>query len=458
MSDRAVTLTETRGPALTDTRVPAVPMRTGIVADWVGAAAPPAGIAERAVAIVAILALVGINVVGFFAALTLIAASLLLAALRPADSLRTLIRFSPLLALPLLAAISTLWSDAPAQTLKAGLEVILTAVAAIILCRNASARTLVLVMFAGLLPVCLWTLSAVPDALATGYPMKSFFGSKNELGVVAQLLFSLALAIMFDRSRTVVLRLLALASAGLAVGLMVLSQSATAMTCAVITAVIFPVLLLFGRLPRAARIGAVAVLIAAGGLALPATPQIIAEIEEVRGTVLKKDATLTGRTYLWDMAREISAERPALGHGYHAFWRPGNLDAEALWRWGGVPNKTGFNFHNAFIEMRVDLGWVGVAMLALTYAGVLLLGIARQVLQPSVAMAFLVTLVVVFVVRSYTEDGLFSPFSSILVLCYGCAIYALERGRAASKHSVGPEQQRGLRYVPRVLGGGVTGR
>jgi len=379
----------------------------------------------RALTVAAILSLVAINVFGFLAALLFIVTSLALLVIRPIHSLRGLIRFSPLLILPLLAAISTLWSDAPAQTLKAALELILTAVAAILLCQNSSARTLVLAMFAGVLPVCLWTLSAVPDALATGYPIKSFFGSKNELGLMAQMLFGLSLAIMFDFGRPAWLRLVALAAAGLAVALLGLSQSATAQACSAITMVIFSVLLVFGRLPRGARIAAALTLLVAGGLALPLVPVIVAEIEEVRGTVLKKDATLTGRTHIWEVAREVSAERPALGHGYAAFWRPGNLDAEALWRWGGVPNKSGFNFHNAFIEMRVDLGWVGVALFALTCAGVLLACLWRQVWQPSAEMAFLVSMVTAFYVRSYSESGLVGPFSFATVLWLGAATYAV---------------------------------
>lgn len=463
MSDRTISLGDLRDTAL--------PLRADgtFEPERAGSIPSSTNILERALAIVAILALVAINVVGFFAALLLISSSLLLLALKPGDSVRTLLRFSPLLAIPLLAAMSTLWSDAPAQSLKLGLELILTVVAAILLCRSAPPRLLVLVMFLGFLVVCLATLPTVPLALSTGYPMIAFFGSKNELGMMAQMLFALALAVTLDRQRGAALRWLGIGGIVLAVGLLVLSQSVTAQVCAVITMVVFPVLLLFGRLPLPVRIGLVALLGVAMGAAVPFVGAISAEIAIFRGTVLNKDATLTGRTYLWEVAEKISAERPLLGHGYAAFWRQGNLDAEALWRWGGVPNKTGFNFHNAFVEMRVDLGLVGVILLALTCAGVLLIGIVRQVLRPSVPMAFIVTMHLVFYIRSYSEVGLLGQFSFVTVLWLGGAVYAAsEVGRTApaphkpaSSPAMAPRSGPSTRRFPgmaQARGGGLTTR
>lgn len=418
MSDRTTALVEPRGDTL-PVRVDAAQER-----NWSGRTPSSTGLPERILVIAAILALVAINVVGFFAALVLIASALLLLALKTGDSARTLLRFSPLLALPVLAAVSTFWSDAPSQSLRLGLELILTVVAAILLCRNAPPRLLVLVMFIGFLAVCLATLPAAPLALSTGNPIVTFLGSKNVLGLTAQMLFALALAISLDRERSAVLRWLGIAGILLAVFLLGLSQSATAQVCAVITAVAFPVLLLFGRLPLAVRLGSVVVLGVAMGAALPFVDSITSEIATFRGTVLNKDATLTGRTYLWEVAKQISAERPWLGHGYGAFWRPGNLDAEALWRWGGITSRTGFSFHNAFVEIRVDLGLVGFILLALTCVGVLLLGIVRQVWRPSVPMAFIVTVHLVFYIRSFSESGLLEPFSFLTVLWLGGAVYA----------------------------------
>jgi len=94
-----------------------------------------------------------------------------------------------------------------------------------------------------------------------------------------------------------------------------------------------------------------------------------------------------------------------LGHGYAAFWRPGNLDAEALWRWGGIADRTGFSFHNLFVETKVDLGIVGLAVLVAMCGTVVLLSLARQLRTPSITGAFLLSTLLVLLVRSTIETG-----------------------------------------------------
>lgn len=70
-----------------------------------------------------------------------------------------------------------------------------------------------------------------------------------------------------------------------------------------------------------------------------------------------RDATLTGRTDLWNDLLRIAAERPLLGVGYGAFWigNPHNLWDVHLW------NPT--QGHNGYLDVYVELGGVGVALL-----------------------------------------------------------------------------------------------
>jgi exopolysaccharide production protein ExoQ len=181
----------------------------------------------------------------------------------------------------------------------------------------------------------------------------------------------------------------------------------------------------FGRLKRPARVVAASALALALALAFLFLPEIEAAIGDLRSNVLKKDATLTGRTYLWQIAAQLTAERPWLGHGYYAFWRQGNLDAESLWRWGGIGSRSGFNFHNAYIEMGVDLGFIGQFILYASCAVVALLAAVRQVSRPSVPMAFFLSLQIVVYIRSYAETGLIAPFSLLTALWVGTAVYAI---------------------------------
>lgn len=192
-------------------------------------------------------------------------------------------------------------------------------------------------------------------------------------------------------------------------------------------AVTFPIFVVFGRLSMPMRIAALALALIFVALALIFMPDLQAAWADFRVNVLKKDATLTGRTYLWDVAAKLNAERPWLGRGYYAFWRQGNIDAEGLWRWGGIGTRSGFNFHNAYVEMQVDLGWVGQALFIGVCAGIALTGFARQLIRPSVPMAFLLSLLIVIYVRSYAESGLIAPFSFLTLLWIATALYGFDR-------------------------------
>jgi O-antigen ligase len=75
-----------------------------------------------------------------------------------------------------------------------------------------------------------------------------------------------------------------------------------------------------------------------------------------------RDSTLTGRTALWDELVPL-AVNPWTGAGYGSFWLGERL--EAIWRinwWHPL------QAHNGYIEIFLDLGWVGLALLGLVMA------------------------------------------------------------------------------------------
>jgi len=90
--------------------------------------------------------------------------------------------------------------------------------------------------------------------------------------------------------------------------------------------------------------------------------------------LLGKDATFTGRTEIWDSLLRRSAEQPWTGYGYAAFWGKESMPAnwvrlETEWR---VPSA-----HHGWLEVLIQLGRVGVVMVALTYAANVILSLAR---------------------------------------------------------------------------------
>jgi exopolysaccharide production protein ExoQ len=375
-------------------------------------------------AAVAVLALVATGIIGTIGAAAFILLALILATLRIGETVRDLIRFAPLLILPLLAILSTIWSDAPERTLRAGLQLLITIVAAISVSRGLSPRSMVLVLYCGFLASCLLAIPDIPASLQTGSALSGPYESKNQMGFTAQFLMASALAVTVDPRQFAIARISGVVAIPISFLLLFLAQSSGAQTTAAITLITFPVFLVFGRVNISFRIGLLLVMFVMITIVMILLPDFLAAWTDFRQSVLKKDATLTGRTYLWEVAARLNAEKPFLGRGYYAFWREGNLDAEGLWRWGGITGRHGFNFHNAFIEIQVDLGWVGQAILIVISIWVAAVAMLRQFLRPSIHAAFLLSLILVIYARSYAESGLLSPFSLLTFLWIAVAAYS----------------------------------
>jgi exopolysaccharide production protein ExoQ len=83
-----------------------------------------------------------------------------------------------------------------------------------------------------------------------------------------------------------------------------------------------------------------------------------------------KGITFNGRTPVWTLAIEQLVKRPLLGYGYSAFW-----GSEEGWQaFRGVPwawaeykpefdIKTGWTAHNGFLDVALQIGLVGLALL-----------------------------------------------------------------------------------------------
>jgi exopolysaccharide production protein ExoQ len=126
---------------------------------------------------------------------------------------------------------------------------------------------------------------------------------------------------------------------------------------------------------------------------------------------MRKDITLTGRTLLWDYAALSIAENPILGVGYQAYWQIGNAGAEDLWRDNGITAKYGFNLHNIYMQIGVDLGLVGififVALLIVITARIIRLTLTGR---PGPGFIFATSIFIYELLLTPIEVGVFFPF------------------------------------------------
>ncbi|MFT4089409.1 MAG: O-antigen ligase [Asticcacaulis sp.] len=110
---------------------------------------------------------------------------------------------------------------------------------------------------------------------------------------------------------------------------------------------------------------------------------------EVILKALGKDPTLTGRTDIWDSLLRLSDKAPWLGYGYKAFWTPDSIPAAV------VREETGWKVpsaHNGWLDLLVQLGWVGVIL-------------------------FAACLIITFFCALFRYDRVKDGFFSVLILC-----------------------------------------
>lgn len=79
--------------------------------------------------------------------------------------------------------------------------------------------------------------------------------------------------------------------------------------------------------------------------------------------LIGKDPTLSGRTDVWALALDRASDRSFLGYGYRAYWIEGNkIRLMAEESWADHINHG----HNTYLDLFVELGYLGLAAFALT--------------------------------------------------------------------------------------------
>jgi exopolysaccharide production protein ExoQ len=333
-------------------------------------------------------------------------------------------RYIWIFAFGILAVLSSFWSDAMSTTMRASIQYLTHIICALIAMRVISIMTLTRGALIGIIVVLLYSLLFgiyLSDALDGTFSFVGAFSSKNQLGFYA------SLGVIFAACSVLVLRqrdIIWLGIAGVA-GLMsayclLASQSATSViTTAAIVALIIGFLPV-GMLSPANRKMIFFAVVGLGGLVVVASLQF-GLLDAVLG-VFGKDSTLTGRTYLWQQGIEAAKASPILGVGYQGFWVAGFFDAERLWNDFFITTRSGFHFHNTYIETVVENGFVGMLFLGIVLYGTLF-GHLRSILMRKSDPQGLVLLALcaLFVVRSFVEIDIIFAYQIGSFLLYYAA-------------------------------------
>jgi hypothetical protein len=110
-----------------------------------------------------------------------------------------------------------------------------------------------------------------------------------------------------------------------------------------------------------------------------------------------RNSTLTGRTDLWNLCLTL-VRNPLVGAGYESFWLGWRL--EKMWDYIPGVNQA----HNGYLEIYLNLGWVGVALL-ITFLISGYRNIVRAVRRREPAASLRLAYFVVACVSNCTEAG-----------------------------------------------------
>jgi exopolysaccharide production protein ExoQ len=251
---------------------------------------------------------------------------------------------------------------------------------------------------------------------ADGSPMFTGAGhQKNDLGLMCLLAGIYVFWELLQRREKTHLaftrqhKIVAVVLTGMLAWLLHLSDSQTSFVC-LVTAVL---LLLLGRTPfMARRPGRIFGVLFCAVLAIWLLDEVL-HVKEFALGLLGRNPTLTNRTDLWQIVTSFEVN-PIVGAGFMSFWSGARLDE--VWRLLGA----GINqAHNGYLEQYLNLGYIGVAFIAVIVLSGLLKVRRHLSVDPAAGMLRL-CFIVTAALYNYTEASFYGLNNMWVLLLLGC--------------------------------------
>jgi exopolysaccharide production protein ExoQ len=322
-----------------------------------------------------------------------------------------------LIALVLLAVVSVFWSEDPGFTLRRSVALLATTLfgldfavrysirkqlqlVAIALSALVALSVVVQVFFAGLVPV---VDKAYPNAWVGLFDQKNAF---------ARVIVLAAIVVLASVRRSMRGILTAVFTFLAAVTLIILTQSITAVVALV------GLIMVLQFAPALRWAGRVRTLIGFSAAVMVA-PAIFLLIHywSLLTSLLGRNGTLTGRAQLWAICLSSIELKPVLGYGYSAFWRVSDeaQRINAMLRWT-VPHA-----HNAYIDLALELGLIGLALYVGTYIVALWRAVGYMRTDPEPGAKWPLVYFCFILLYSLTESSVLVPGSIFWMLFVAAA-------------------------------------
>lgn len=257
--------------------------------------------------------------------------------------------------LPVMATLSFLWSDFPDDSLRKGIATIQTSYFGLYFSSrfNLKQQLQILAWVFGIVAILSLVFSllfrgAAIEAGANAGALRGPFTQKNLLARVAVLGLIIFLINALQNPRN---KIILWTGFGINLLLIFLTTSKTALLLLLMVLVLLPLYKALRWKTTTAVPIVITIIVICGSIAA-----LTLSNWESSLSAIGRDATLNGRTGLWEGAIEKIIERPWLGYGYQGFWREGG-EASDIWLSEGYKPP---HAHNGFINIPLDLGLVGL--------------------------------------------------------------------------------------------------
>jgi O-antigen ligase len=313
------------------------------------------------------------------------------------------------------AIISIFWSAAPENTIDVSKGMLRSTLLGIYLAVRYSPREqmrLLLWLFGIVALLSLAVAIAIPSygiAMTNGEPSwqgillhKQYLGRMMALGAVLFLLT----ALNNQRRRWVIW-----AGFSLTVALILLSRSKTSLVLSVLSLLLLPTF----KVVRQNYKLRVILLIITLGVSFTLISLVLANWTTLLVDILGKDESLNGRIPIWTLCIQKGLERPWLGYGYYGFW-PSDAGQDIIlnsWASDEALGRTDFHSHNGFLEIFLQLGWLGLSLFTLNFMSVLLRVFNLMLSTRTIESFWMFEYLTLMLLFNYTETQTFLSFSSM---------------------------------------------
>jgi len=224
---------------------------------------------------------------------------------------------------------------------------------------------------------------------------RGILGHKNTLGGLMTIVASVFCILSLENRAYKILTWIGL---GLAGTLIILSSSKSALG---LWGVVLVMLTIY-RVVRWRNLASVLCLLVAIAAIGSAVALLLSQWDTILLS-LDRDPTISGRTLIWEFAMMKIRRRPILGYGRGAFWAPGSPHAIQA----GVAVSNNYippHSHNGFIDLALDVGLLGAALLGLSLLLNLVRAFKRTYLTNQPEDLWPLLYLTLFVLYNFTES------------------------------------------------------